>query len=195
MSESIKATRANVAIGSLTIDGFMLPDGSYRMSQTQAAETVGKDEINARRFLSSKNINAIRGEGYTPDSIEIESLSDKRGQTRFNALPLDVVTAYWLYQSSQGNQKALALVWALLSESLERRFDNAFGVIRTEQERNEVTTARIKALESDLANLSEGFALDDEIRRERDYFESLLKQNGIEPYGLPNSDRAEGDKP
>ena len=194
MSESIKATRATVAIGGLTVDGFMLPDGTYRMSQTQAAETVGKDEINARRFLSSKNINAIRGEGYTPDSIEVESLSDKRGQTRFNALPLDVVTAYWLYQSSQGNQKALALVWALLSESLERRFDDAFGVVRTEQERNEATTSRIKALESDLANLGEGFALDDEIRRERNYFESLLKQNGIEPYGLPSSDRTEGDK-
>jgi hypothetical protein len=194
MSESIKATRATVAIGGLTVDGFMLPDGTYRMSQTQAAETVGKDEINARRFLSSKNINAIRGEGYTPDSIEVESLSDKRGQTRFNALPLDVVTAYWLYQSSQGNQKALALVWALLSESLERRFDDAFGMVRTEQERNEATTSRIKALESDLANLGEGFALDDEIRRERNYFESLLKQNGIEPYGLPSSDRTEGDK-
>ena len=67
MSESIKATRATVAIGALIVDGFMLPDGSYRMSQTQAAETVGKDEINARRFLTSKSINAIRGEGYTPD--------------------------------------------------------------------------------------------------------------------------------
>jgi hypothetical protein len=38
MSESIKATRANVAIGALTVDAFMLPDGSYRMSQTQAAD-------------------------------------------------------------------------------------------------------------------------------------------------------------
>ncbi len=189
MSESIKATRATVAIGALIVDGFMLPDGSYRMSQTQAAETVGKDEINARRFLTSKSINAIRGEGYTPDSIEVESPSDKRGQTRFNALPLDVVTAYWLYQSSQGNQQALALVWALLSESLERRFDDAFGVIRTEQERNETTTAKIKTLEKALANLGEGFAIDDEIRRERDYYEALLKQNGIEPYGLPNGDR------
>jgi len=43
MSESIKATRATVAIGNLTVDGYMLPDGSYRMSLTQAAETVGKE--------------------------------------------------------------------------------------------------------------------------------------------------------
>lgn len=186
MSESIKATRATVAIGGLTVDAFMLPDGSYRMSQTQAAEAVGKDEINARRFLTSKSINAIRGEGYTPDSIEA-------GQTRFNALPLDVVTAYWLYQSSQSNQKALSLVWALLSESLERRFDNAFGVVRTEQERNDATTARIKALENDLANLGEGFAIDDDIRRELNDLKTWLRDHGINPYGLPSGDRTEGD--
>ena len=107
---------------------------------------------------------------------------------------MDVVTAYWLYQSSQSNKQALALVWALLSESLECRFDNAFGVVCTEQERNDTTTARINALESDLANLGDGFEIDDEIRRERDYFESLLQQNGIDPYGLASSDRAEGDK-
>jgi hypothetical protein len=188
MSESIKATRATVAIGQLTVDGFMLPDGTYRMSQTQAAETVGKDEINARRFLTSKNINAIRGEGYTPDSIEVESVSDKRGQTRFNALPLDVVTAYWLYQSTQGNQQALSLVWALLSESLERRFDNAFGIIRTEKERNEITTAKIQTLEKALANLGEGFALDDDIRRELNELKFWLRDKGINPYELPNAD-------
>ena len=187
MSESIKATSATVAVGGLTVDAFMLPDGSYRMSQTQAAEAVGKDEINARRFLTSKSINAIRGEGYTPDSIE-------SGQTRFNALPLDVITAYWLYQSSQSNKQALALVWALLSESLERRFDNAFGVVRTEQERNDATTARIKALEKDLANLGEGFAINADKDREIAYLTSLLKDNGIEPYGLPSGDRGEGDK-
>jgi hypothetical protein len=78
---------------------------------------------------------------------------------------------------------------ALGTESLERRFDNAFGVVRTESERNDITTAKIKALESDLANLGEGFAIDDEIRRERDYFEAMLKQNGIDPYGLPSGDR------
>ncbi|MGA7936072.1 MAG: hypothetical protein WCA35_21135, partial [Kovacikia sp.] len=66
-SASMRATRATVQIGSIEIDGFMLPDGSYRMSQTQVAETVGKPEINARRFLTSRAINALLGEGYTPD--------------------------------------------------------------------------------------------------------------------------------
>ncbi len=42
MTESIKATRASVQIASLTVDGFMLPDGSYRMSQTQVAEAIAE---------------------------------------------------------------------------------------------------------------------------------------------------------
>lgn len=52
MSETAKAQRTNIAIGSLTVDGFMVPDGSYRMSQAQAAEAVytpGKIECEASR--------------------------------------------------------------------------------------------------------------------------------------------------
>ncbi|HEY9743506.1 MAG TPA: hypothetical protein V6C90_23725 [Coleofasciculaceae cyanobacterium] len=188
MTESIKATRASVQIGALEVDGFMLPDGSYRMSQTQAAECVNKPEINARRFLTSKAIKALLGEGYTPDSIEIDSGEQLRGQSRFNALPLEVVTAYWFTQASQGNQQALSLVWALLTESLERRFDNAFGVSRTEQERDEQLQGRIAQLERALAELGEGFAIEDDIRRERDYFERLLDQHGINPWALPNTE-------
>jgi hypothetical protein len=199
MSESIKATRATVAIGDLTVDGFQLPDGSYRMSQTGAADTVGLSRQNVSDFLRSNAIKTLLGEGYTSpisatEQIEIESEDDKRGQSRFNSLPLEIVGAYWLWQSYRGNKKALSLCMALITETLERRFDNAFGMVRTEQERNDTTTARIKALESDLANLGEGFAIDDDIRRERDYYKSLLTQNGIEPYGLPNGDRTEGNK-
>ncbi|MEG4577414.1 hypothetical protein QUA56_32815 [Microcoleus sp. N3A4] len=62
----------------------------------------------------------------------------QRGQTRINALPLDVVTAYWLTRAYKGNRKAFLLSWTLLTESLERRFDEAFGVTRTPQERNEL---------------------------------------------------------
>ena len=32
-----KAKRDSIFVGSLEIEGFMMPDGTYRMSQTQAA--------------------------------------------------------------------------------------------------------------------------------------------------------------
>lgn len=190
MTESIKATRHSVQIGALEVDGFMLPDGSYRMSQAQIAQAVSKPPVNALRFLASKAIKGLLGEGYTdytPEQIEIQSEVGRRGQSRFNALPLEVATAYWINQCFQGNKQALALVMALATESLERRFDHAFGVTRTEQERQERLTGRIQQLERDLAELGEGFAIDDQIKQERDYFERLLRENGIDPWALTDS--------
>jgi len=195
MSESIKATRATVAIGGLTVDAFMLPDGSYRMSQTQASEAVGLSRQNVSDFLRSNAIKTLLGEGYTSpisgnEQIEIESEGDKRGQSRFNSVPLEVVGAYWLWQSYRGNKKALSLCIGSIIESLERRFDDAFGVVITEQERNRRLSQRNSQLEQDLAKLGEGFAIDADKDREIAYLPSLLKDNGIEPYGLPNGDRA-----
>lgn len=187
MTESIKATRATVPIGSLTVDGFMLPDGSYRMSLTQAAECIETSTQNASNFLQSRAIKSLLGEGYTPQVFEIESDSQLRGQGRFRALPLEVVSAFWYWQATRGNKKAFLLGWALQTESLERRFDNAFGITHTEQEQNDRLSQRIQQLERDLTSLGEGFAADDQFRSERDYFERLLREHGIDPWALPDS--------
>lgn len=186
MTESIKATRATVTIGNLTIEGFMLPDGHYQMSQTQTAEAIGKPEINARRFLDSASIKALLGEAYTPDTIEVDSSDQARGQTRINAIPIEVVTAYWFTQASRGDKQALTLVWSLLTESLERRFDDAFGVSRTEQERDDRLTARVQQLERELDAIGDALELDNaqslELNSYRDdnqRLRTLLEENGI----------------
>jgi len=59
--EIIKASQATVQIDLLTVDGFMLPDGSYRMSQTQAAECVGKPARSTFDFLRSKVLKTLTG--------------------------------------------------------------------------------------------------------------------------------------
>jgi hypothetical protein len=183
MTELIKAVRAPVQIATHTIEGFMLPDGLYQTSQTQTAECVGLDERNAREFLKSKALKSLLGEAYTPAIFEIESeVGQLRGGSRIRALPLEVVSAYWLWQAFRGNKQALSLCMALLTESLERRFDAAFGVSRSEQERNNLATIRMQQLEQDLSRLGEAYALDDQIRQERDHFEKLLRDNGIDPW-------------
>ena len=188
MTESNKATRATVTIGTLTIEGFMLPDGSYRMSQTQAAETVGLTERNARDFLKSTALKGLLGEGYTPAISEIEQDTDQaRGASRIRSLSLEVVGAYWMWQAYRGNKKALPLCLALITESLERRFDVAFEVTRTEQERDDRLSAQIQQLESDLAELGNAYTFDEFTRTEleayRDenrHLRKLLEDNEIE---------------
>lgn len=191
MTDSVKATRATVTLGSLTIDGFMLPDGSYRMSQTQSAECIGLTERNARDFLRSNALKALLGEGYTPaiserEEIEIEPEPGKRGQSRFVAMPLEVVSAYWLWQSHRGNKQALALCMGLITETLERRFDSAFNITRSEDDWDKRLNDRIvEQLESELGT---AFAeVDSAINREK-LLEQQLRDLGVEPWSLPQDE-------
>jgi hypothetical protein len=106
------AQRATIPIGTIEIEGFMLSDGSHRMSQAQAASVIGESPVYALRFLKAKDSKALLREGctdYIPESIEIESDPGKRGQSRTNALPLSVVSIHWLYRSYRGNKQALVL--------------------------------------------------------------------------------------
>ncbi|HEY9653663.1 MAG TPA: hypothetical protein V6C95_23580 [Coleofasciculaceae cyanobacterium] len=187
MSKSIKATRATVQIGSLEVDGFMLPDGAYRMSQSQASECIGDDAVYARNFLRSRTLKSFKGEGYTPETFEVDPEGQTRGQTRIQGWSLEIVFAYWVYRCFKGNKQAFSLVLALGSETLERRFDVAFGITRTENEWNERLIQRNQQLERALGELGESFAIEDDIRRERDYFERLLLQHGIDPWTIESN--------
>lgn len=208
MTESIKATRASVQIGALEVDGFMLPDGSYRMSLTQTAECVGKPARSTFDFLRSKalkrllqeaestfdflpedTVTALSADAYTVDQFLVD-IGDEgsQGQTRIRGVPLEIVILYWHWESYRGNKQAFFLVIGLATETLERRFDVAFGVTRTEQEWNERLIQRNQQLERALAELGGAFTIEDDIRRERDYFERLLLQHGIDPWALPNTE-------
>jgi hypothetical protein len=161
-----RATRATVQLGTLTIDGFMLPDGSYRMSLTQTAETVDLGVQNASDFLRSKALKSLAGESYTPQTFEIEAEDRVRGQTRIRAVPLEVVRRYWLWQSTRGNKKAIALVDALMAETIDRRFDRAFGVNRSEDDWDKrLSDSIIFQLETTLSTAFE--AADMALNRER----------------------------
>jgi hypothetical protein len=183
-----KAKRATVAIGSSQVDAFQMPDGSYRMSQTQAAECVGLGRQNVSDFLRSKAIKSLLGEGYTGQifEIEVENAEQARGQARINAVPLEAVVAYWHWQSHRGNKQALRLCMALATETLERRFDAAFGMERSESDRNALLTQRLQA---DLAAAVDALAEPD-LRTEREgRLEQQLRDLGVEPWQLPPTER------
>lgn len=202
MTESVRAVRASVQIGSLTVDGFMLPDGSYRMSQTQAAECVGKPARSTFDFLRSKALKRLLSEAggtfdflredtaraISTDAYAVEQFSvdlgveGNQGQTRIKGVPLEIVILYWHWESFRGNKQAFFLVTGLATETLERRFDKAFGVTHTEAERDKLLAQRVQQLEQDIR---EAFWVDDEARIERDHYERLLRENGIDPWRIP----------
>ncbi len=192
MTETEKAKRESVAIGSLDVEGFQMPDGSYRMSLSSAATAVGLQARNAFDFLRSKAAERLLGSSSTLSvaEVEVESSPEQvKGQTRIRAIPLSVVAKYWLWQTSRGNKKALVLVDALLEESLERRFDDAFGVARTEYERQERLTERMQILEQEFQSLSEAYSEPDDLREQVSRLEDQLRQNGIEPWQIEGGDQ------
>lgn len=72
MITSNRAKRATVAIGPLSVDGFQMLDGSYRMSQTSAADSVGLGRQNGSDFLSLKDIKSLLGDSSTSQIFEAE---------------------------------------------------------------------------------------------------------------------------
>jgi hypothetical protein len=191
MTTGDKAKRTTVEIGPLSVDGFQMPDGSYRMSQTSAAESVGLGRQNVSDFLRSKVIKSLLGEGYTGQifEIEVEGAAQVRGQARINAVPLEVVIAYWHWQSHRGNKQALQLCIALATETLERRFDAAFGVERSDRDRNALLAQRLQQTEADLSALGEAYAEPDELREQVARLEQQLRDAGLEPWHLPPPER------
>ncbi|MDB9526282.1 hypothetical protein PN498_09820 [Oscillatoria sp. CS-180] len=156
------------------------------MSQSSAAEAVDLGRQNVSDFLRSKTIKRLLGEGYTGQisMVEVDSTEQSRGQARINALPLEAVNAYWHWQSHRGNKRALALCMALSAETLDRRFDAAFGVSRSEEEYNERLSDRMGQLQRDLASLGEAYAEPDLLREENERLKEQLRQNGIEPWAI-----------
>ncbi|MBD1914437.1 MULTISPECIES: hypothetical protein [Cyanophyceae] len=192
MTTGDKAKRATVAIGPLSVDGFQMPDGSYRMSITGIAEAIGTSQQNASNFLRSNALKALQTSGYTPqtsEQIEVESEGQIRGQTRITAVPLDITFAFWLYQCSRGNRQAYNLVAALGLETLERRFDAAFGVERSESDRNALLAQRLQQTEAYLSALGEAYAEPDELREQVARLEQQLHDAGLEPWQLPPNER------
>jgi hypothetical protein len=191
MTANDKAQRATVQIGTLSVDGFQMPDGSYRMSQAGAAECIGTTPQNASNFLRSKAFKALRSRESTDqgfESIEVDSGQQSTGGTRINAVPLDVVWAFWLYQGSRGNKQAYNLLVALGLETLERRFDAAFGVERSESDRNAILAQRLQQTESALSLLGEAYAEPDVLRMENEQLRQQLMAAGLEPWQRPDSE-------
>lgn len=100
MTETTKARLATIPLGSRTIEGFMMPDESYVMSQDQAAECIAQTKRNLSDFLRSKAVKTLLGKDYTSPKnrqIAIET-TQQRGGAKISPLMLDEVGAYWVWQ-------------------------------------------------------------------------------------------------
>ncbi len=131
-----KAMVAQVDFGFTHVEGLMLPDGSYAIAATQIADKFQFDHNQA-----SRTIKRILGNGFQFDQTTSEIHPKK-----VNILSIEQFSKLVVELNSRGDKAAKAFIEAALFESIERRFDAAFGVEVTERERNELLKARFEGV-------------------------------------------------
>lgn len=127
---TVKAAAAKVDLGFTVVDGLIMPDGTYAMAIRQLA-----DLVDASKNTMSRDIKRLLGESFDASKVS----------TEFRQAPVNVISLTQLMQvltalARKGSEKAWALLDAAALETFERRFDKAFDIKRTEEERN----ARLK---------------------------------------------------
>jgi hypothetical protein len=137
-NNTVRAVAAKILVGNIELDGYQMPDGEYRLSKKQCCEMVGLDRKRLSQICEKKELKALLGEGKSLSQLTIKSKAEGNNAT-LDLIPLNLAVLLW---SEVDAGKTLVLACAI--EPIERRLDAAFGVKRTESERNERVQARSK---------------------------------------------------
>lgn len=157
----------------------MLPNGSYAIGVPQIATLIGTSKNTA-----SRDFKRLLGKGFRPSKVSTEL-----GNQKINVVPLESFTAILYAAAKNGNKQADALMQALLSESIDRRFDRAFGQRVSEDERNRRLYERITS-RRDFRPLTDqlkihGFSDPKDYGR---YVAAFQRRCGIKPGGRDGAD-------
>ena len=141
MTNITKSIRSTFTLGVKELSCFQRPDGSRFLSQSEVCRAVNKPAKRMVELLESKKGQALIDKGFEK-GLEKEPVVNSKPIT---PVTLEQATTFWALELSIGNLEALALVTACSTETLERRVDRAFGVTRTEFERDDLLRQRHQA--------------------------------------------------
>ncbi len=139
MTNAIKVVKTVITITeTLTLDGYQKPDGSYCLSANGMRESLNV-------LLTDKT-----GKKYAQPILDKASREAEKGKIDGNnssirLINLDSALEIIQVYAQLGNKECQALVFACFAETIERRLDNAFGVKRTEENRNKRLKARVES--------------------------------------------------
>ncbi|MGK7903414.1 MAG: hypothetical protein AB4352_18815 [Hormoscilla sp.] len=119
----------------LSVDGYKLPSGEYRVGLSGASEAVGYSDRWLRQLLQRNNpepkaLKALRDLGFTAEQIEgqvAERGEGVRGASRVKTISLRDFSFLIIYAAAKGKSQAIALNQALVEMSLLDFFRSAFG--------------------------------------------------------------------
>lgn len=131
-----KAIKTEIEIGTLNIEGLMLPSADFAISVSQIAEIFELLKNNATR-----EVKAILGKDF-----QLLKCSSELNPKPVNIVLIKDFKKIIRFYDKLGHPMAEALTDALLEEGIERRFARAFGVKIEEAEHDEKLKLRMKRL-------------------------------------------------
>lgn len=132
MAEPIKAATAVIQLSdTLTLDGYMMPDGEFRAGIVGTSVLLGyqRDWFLVLPSRAPNKLKALQDSGfrYDPQTVLIQRRG-RGGATKAQTISLRELTILVTFESLQGNKRAIALQAAFTLEGLDSRFRDAFGV-------------------------------------------------------------------
>jgi hypothetical protein len=143
-NEPAKAVMAEIKVAGTNLVCLQMPNGSYRLDLQQISLYAGFNPgwlSSIRRRQPTMMVTLTTKYGF---SDEVKKISYWNGKTNVTALtiPLDDAVAIFRYGADIDKPESKALYDACLAETLERRADKAFGIDRSEEERDQRLEAR-----------------------------------------------------
>ncbi len=127
MSNSSKFEKRKVKFfDGLEIDGYMMPDGSFRVDLSGTSKMLGYSQQWLSQGISRGGtlLKALRGLGFSGQIEKTETLRGKNAQT----ISLKDFQRVMLYAVQQSKPQAVALQLALTDMALTDFFRDAFGL-------------------------------------------------------------------
>lgn len=114
----------------ISVDGYQMPDGEFRVGLAGASKALGFADNWISRLTSreGKTLKALQGMGFTGYQIEgMVARDEKSGASAVNTISLKDFGVLVIYAVQQSKPQALALNLAFLEMSLNDFFRDAFG--------------------------------------------------------------------
>lgn len=127
---TIRAERATVKFfDGLSVDGYRMPDGEFRVGLTGASEVLGYKKNWLGRVLSRNGnpVKALRSMGFTEQIQKLVIQSIRGGGSDAQTISLDDFNCCIIYAIQKGKVEAIALGRAFTKLSINDFFRDAFG--------------------------------------------------------------------
>jgi hypothetical protein len=123
MTEPIRATRATIQLSdTLSIDGYMLPDGEFRAGIVGTSLLLGyqRDWFLVLPSRAPEKLKALENSGfrYDPQTVFIQR-QGRGGATKAQTISLRELTTLITFEALSGNKRAIALQAAFTLEGLD----------------------------------------------------------------------------